>query len=562
MNLVLHGIEDFQIAREDTLRDPAGRSRGWRSGAPSTLCAPAPGLPAHRRAPQTAVIGRALHGGCTAPPLPAQRGSAEHAVGGAAQHRALAPLRIDPQLEVQALPVEHAQAVADPVVPAVLRRGEADPRRPHEPAPHRQPVTNLAVEPVALREAAVRHARHRLPAPQRLGPALRLPAPRRRHPRHKAQRRRRRRVVAQRHGHAPLPEPLGLVHQQRPHPHVALLHRSGRERNPPMVVAEVCSSMKYPKRCQYKHAKQKKYHVRNWAEYNEGLRRRGDLTVWFDEEAIANWKADKTGKPGGQRVYSDMAIETGLVVRMVYKLAYRQTEGFLHSIASLLGLGIEIPDYSTLCRRSRLLRKKLRIPKAASTQPIHLMIDSTGLRIHVGNARKPPKQRAWRKLHIAVDRETGNIVASELTASRARDATRVPALLTQIQAPLVSVAADSAYDKEAVYEAIEAHSPGRRTRVVIPPQRNTTLSQNSNTAMQERDRHIRAIERHGRREWYKLSGYTKRSMVENAVYRYKAIIGPEMRARTLARQRVEHRIGCEILNKMAALGMPDTYCAE
>ena len=137
------------------------------------------------------------------------------------------------------------------------------------------------------------------------------------------------------------------------------------------------------------------------------------------------------------------------------------------------------------------------------------MIDSTGLRIHVGTARKPPKQRAWRKLHIAVDRETGNIVASELTASRARDATRVPALLTQIQAPLASVAADSAYDKEAVYEAIEAHSPGRRTRVVIPPQRNATLNQNSNTAMQERDRHIRAIERHGRREWYKLSGCTK-----------------------------------------------------
>ena len=179
---------------------------------------------------------------------------------------------------------------------------------------------------------------------------------------------------------------------------------------------------------------------------------------------------------------------------MVYKLAYRQTEGFLHSIASLLGLGIEIPDYSTLCRRSRLLRKKLRIPKAASTQPIHLMIDSTGLRIHVGNARKPPKQRAWRKLHIAVDRETGNIVASELTASRARDATRVPALLTQIQAPLVSVAADSAYDKEAVYEAIEAHSPGRRTRVVIPPQRNATLSQEraSRLARTRQGRHHRA----------------------------------------------------------------------
>ena len=153
--------------------------------------------------------------------------------------------------------------------------------------------------------------------------------------------------------------------------------------------------MTYPKRCQYKHAKQKKYHVRNWAEYNEGLRRRGDLTVWFDEEAIANWKADKTGKPGGQRVYSDMAIETGLVVRMVYKLAYRQTEGFLHSIASLLGLGIEIPDYSTLCRRSRLLRKKLRIPKAASTQPIHLMIDSTGWRCCTARSKSLTSLCRW-----------------------------------------------------------------------------------------------------------------------------------------------------------------------
>ena len=185
--------------------------------------------------------------------------------------------------------------------------------------------------------------------------------------------------------------------------------------------------MKYPKRSQYKHAKQKKYHVRNWAEYNEGLRRRGDLTVWFDEEAIANWMADKTGKPGGQRVYSDMAIETGLVVRMVYKLAYRQTEGFLHSIASLLGLGIEIPDYSTLSRRSRLLRKKLRIPKAASNQPIHLMIDSTGLRIHVGTARKPPKQRAWRKLHRDDAREDRAVLPAIERKDRTLAQDRCPA---------------------------------------------------------------------------------------------------------------------------------------
>jgi hypothetical protein len=289
-----------------------------------------------------------------------------------------------------------------------------------------------------------------------------------------------------------------------------------------MLAAELCSSMKYPKPSQYKHAKQKKYRVRNWTEYNAALRSRGDLTIWFDEGPIANWQAAKTGKAGGQRICSDMAIETGLVVRMVYKLAYRQTEGFLHSIASLLRQGVEIPGYSTLCRRSRVLRKKLRLSKGTGSQPIHLMIESTGLKIHVGSVRKPPKRRAGRKLHIAVDRKTGNIVASELTASQARDASRVPALLSQSETGLASTSADSAYDEEAVYEAIEAHSPGRMTYVVIPPQRNAALSSASNTAMQDRNRHIRAIERRGRREWFKHSGCAKRSMVENAVYRYRA----------------------------------------
>jgi len=328
-----------------------------------------------------------------------------------------------------------------------------------------------------------------------------------------------------------------------------------------MVVTAVHLIVKYPKRSQYKHAKNRKYRTRNWTDYNKALCRRGDLTIWFSEEAIAKWKSAKTGKAGGQQLYSDVAIETGLVVRMIYKLGYRQTQGFLNSITLLLGLSIEIPHYSTLCRRSTTLRKKLRVPKGTGNQPIHLMIDSSGLKIHVGSSRKPPKKRAWRKLHIAVDRKTGIVVASELTASQARDASRVPALLKQIESPLASVSADKAYDEEPVYEEIAAHSSGRRTRVIIPPRCNATLSPNSKTAMQDRNRHIRAIEKYGRRKWHKRSGYTKRSMVENTIYRYKQIIGPEMRARTLARQRVEHRIGCEILNKMTALGMPDTYCA-
>ncbi len=185
--------------------------------------------------------------------------------------------------------------------------------------------------------------------------------------------------------------------------------------------------MGYPKRSQYKHCK-KPYRVCYWSSFDAALRRRGDLTIWLSDEAIEAWGAPKRRRPGGQRLYSRIAIETALTVRMIYKLPLRQTEGFLRSIARLLGLSISIPDHTTLSRRGKVLgRRVCRV--SDSKGPIHLLVDSTGLRIHVGHLRKPPKQRAWRKLHIAADAKTGEFVAVDLTASRARDASRVPALL-------------------------------------------------------------------------------------------------------------------------------------
>ncbi len=98
-------------------------------------------------------------------------------------------------------------------------------------------------------------------------------------------------------------------------------------------------------------------------------------------------------------------------------------------------------------------------------------------------------------------------------------------------------------------------------RVLIPPGRNAQLSPRPSAALKERNRNIRSIRRLGRREWHKRSGYSKRSLVENATYRYKTIIGRCMRSRTLAGQRVEMRIACKILNTMTCLGMPDSYRA-
>lgn len=160
--------------------------------------------------------------------------------------------------------------------------------------------------------------------------------------------------------------------------------------------------MKDPKRSQYKYAK-KPYRVSNWSAYEESLRSRGDLTIWLSEEALASWKAKTAGRPGGQRVYDKIAIETAITLRIVYHLALRQTEGFLDSVFRLLGVNLPVPDHTTMSRRGKLLGKIAFAPSKGSG-PIQLLIDSTGLKIHVGALRKPPKRRAWRKLHLAVDR--------------------------------------------------------------------------------------------------------------------------------------------------------------
>ena len=311
--------------------------------------------------------------------------------------------------------------------------------------------------------------------------------------------------------------------------------------------------MRYPKRSQYKYTR-KPYRIRNWAQYETALRKRGELTLWFSEDAIEAWRQSPSSVPGGQRTYSDIAIETALTVRVVYGLALRQTEGFLRSVATLLELSIPIPDHSTLSRRSKQLAS-LSFEPMTTDGPIHVLVDSTGLRVHSGNALPPTDRRAWRKLHLAVNADTAEILASEVTTHRSRDASQVSELLDPINNDLASFTADGAYDVTRVYDAIAAHRSQRETRIVIPPRRNAQLSRFGTS---QRDTNIRWIGAVGRRRWEKESEYTRRSLVEAAISRYKRLIGRRLQSRTLPSQLTEARIGCAVLNRMTRLGMPDS----
>ena len=313
------------------------------------------------------------------------------------------------------------------------------------------------------------------------------------------------------------------------------------------------------KRTQRKYV-QKAYRVRNWREYETGLRARGSLTVWLGltDGKLANWNSPRPTrrKPGRQRKYSNHAIETTVTLGLVFGLASRQTEGFLRSRLTLLNLDNDVPDHSTISRR------KARLGKVASyerrtVKPVHLRIDSSGLSVHVGQLRTSPKARDYRKLHLAVDEQTSDVVACELTSKRARDASRVASLVGQIERPIASAKADAAYDTGDVYKTLENHRAHRSPKVLIPPRKGAQLALDSRghaTAGIVTSEHDHVL---GNGSGTSHRATSRRRKVETTFHRYKAILGSAMRARGLASQRVEVRLGCKILNTMTALGIPD-----
>src|SRR5215210_4988539 len=209
------------------------------------------------------------------------------------------------------------------------------------------------------------------------------------------------------------------------------------------------------------HIPKQRHQVTNWAEYDAGLRARGSLTVWFTPEAVAAWAAAPRTTRGGQPSYSDLAITTALTLRAVFRLALRQTEGLIGSVLQLLGLDLPVPDHSTLSRRAATL--EVPRPKAGS-EPVHLLVDSTGLQLcgpgeWLIEKHGTRRRRSWRKLHIGMDAETGQILASELTTSDVDDGSQVEPLLDQITAPLASLIGDGAYDQAGVSSSVGKHHP-------------------------------------------------------------------------------------------------------
>ena len=299
-----------------------------------------------------------------------------------------------------------------------------------------------------------------------------------------------------------------------------------------------------------------KYHVRNWASYEQALVQRGDVTVWLSPDAIAAWKPEVGGRRGGQKKYSDVAIETALTLRLIFHLPLRQAEGFLRSLFGLMGLDLPAPDHTTLSRRGQRLNVPLRHPPRGKR--LHLLIDSTGLSMFGEGEWAAAKHggrgiRGWKKLHVGVD-QSGVIVSHALTEATVDDATTAIELMAAAGGDLERVTADGAYDTVRFYDAAGA----RGATVVVPPTSTAKVSRRGPRS-RARDRTISAVKKVGRRRWQKMAGYHQQARVENAFFRYKSIIGDRLCARTTAGQVVESVLACNVLNRMTELGRPESF---
>ena len=308
-----------------------------------------------------------------------------------------------------------------------------------------------------------------------------------------------------------------------------------------------------------------KYKVRNWSKYNQALVNRADLTFWIHEGISKTWFNKKHSNRGRPCVYSDQAIELCLTIKMIFHLPLRQTQGFMKSFLAHIDCSLTVPDYTQLYRRAKKLNISI-ASKLKKGEKIHLLVDSTGLKVYGDGEWKvkmhgTSKRRTWKKLHLCVDDHSLNIIDADLTEKKTHDAKIAIKFIKNVKKnkkyKMLSFKADGAYDTYELYH----HMIMNKINPIIPPRKTAkTLKEkfmNAPFKDSKRDKTIQSVRKLNMEKWKEISGYHRRSRVETAMYRYKQIMGDKLMARNKENQKTEYRIACNILNKMASLGLPE-----
>lgn len=305
-----------------------------------------------------------------------------------------------------------------------------------------------------------------------------------------------------------------------------------------------------------------RYGLSNWPTYNQALIQRGSLHLWLDEQTLQAWYHTGPQKSGGAYRYSDACIECALRIKYVLGLAFRQTQGLLASLIEAMKLNLQIPSYSQLCRRQARLAQRLpqgqELP--SDRQAAYVVVDSTGLKVYGEGEWKvrqhgTSRRRTWRKVHLACDEATNQVLAVTLTTNDIDDASMLKPLLDELTQPVSQVGADGAYDREKVYDYLQQ----RQIQPVIPPRANAIIwtDKQKQPLVHARNQAVLIINEVGLAQWKQQVGYHRRSKAETGMYRLKIIFGDRLQSRGLTSQKVEVRVKAACLNRFCNLGMPN-----
>ena len=298
-----------------------------------------------------------------------------------------------------------------------------------------------------------------------------------------------------------------------------------------------------------------RYKTTNWKQYNQSLINRGSLTFWIDEEAISGWEQSKQNKCGRPRRFSDLAITTAMMVKRVFSMPLRALQGFIDSIFRLAHIPLSCPHYTCISRRAKQVKVSFKTKTRGAIQ--HLAIDATGLKVYgegdwkVKKHRTDGKRRVWRKLHIAVDTSTHEIIAAELSLSTVTDGEVLPNLLKQTRRSILEVSGDGAYDTRACHAVIKM----KGAIALIPPREGAAFWERGHP----RNLAVGCQKLYGSNKyWKERYGYHKRSLSETAMYRVKQLLGGQLSLRNYNAQVGETYAMIKALNKLTGLGMPET----
>lgn len=267
-----------------------------------------------------------------------------------------------------------------------------------------------------------------------------------------------------------------------------------------------------------------KYRVKNWHDHDHALVERGSVTVWFEEAFLSkHWRPAANGKRGAPFEYSDIAIQALLTLKVLFHPPYRALEGFGRSLMRLMSLAWPIPDHTQLSRRAKTL--SVAIPYHARSGSVHVVVDSTGLKIYGEGGWKvrqhgAGKRRTWRKVHLALDAGTREVIGVEVTTAECSDGEVFEGRLDQVAGSIEQIDGDGAYGTRGAWAAART----RGARLVVPPRENAV----SWEAGHPRNQALADIAELGRKEWKKRAGYHRRSLAENAMYRLKQLFGDRL----------------------------------